>query len=190
MANNCWNYAVITGSSDRISQIKKDLERATNNFTKCLWNGTFPKIFEHSSFKYLDDPYEDFGSKWFEVTIEQHDKGELHISGDSAWSPVLALFEKMSTHYNVSIDAEYEEPGCGFGGFFKVHKGYVVEDVQLSYIDYVDKRDPGRAFEIMMDDVEEGIFSDFEDFENCYGKHFDLLTEEQITEIKNAYENN
>jgi len=190
MANHCWNYAVITGPSDRISQIKKDLERVTENFTKSLWFESLKSMFYNGYFDYGNDVYEEFGSKWFEVTIEQYGKGELHISGDSAWSPMTPLFEKMSRYYNVNIDAEYEESGCDFGGFFEVRIGHVVKDIQMSYIEYVEKSDPGRAFEIMIDEVKEGVFEDFEDFKRCYEKHFNLLTQEQIRKIMEEYENN
>jgi hypothetical protein len=188
MANNCWNYAVITGSSDRISQIKQDLERATEGFTKALFFESYKKLFYNGYFEYGDDVYEEFGSKWFEVTLEQFDHGELHISGDSAWSPVLALFEKMSKYYNVTIEAEYEECGSNIGGFFKVKSGKEINREELTYMQYVERRDPGRAFETMMDEVNEGIFKDFEDFKES--NEIELLTEQQLEKIKEWYENN
>ena len=57
-------------------------------------------------------------ARWFDIDFIEADDNEIILSGDSAWSPCLQLFTKISNLYkSFKIHYEYEEQGSDFCGF-------------------------------------------------------------------------
>lgn len=141
MANHCWNWSCFTGD-------RADLEKLIANVNKAmelnaemhglLWYQTYSVALGLPPWQEGDpeyDVYDRYGSKWFDCEVE--DRGDhVIIAGSSAWSPMCEFFRKLSGVYNLKVEAEYEEMGNDFGGFFSAEVGEVTKDEQLSYNQY------------------------------------------------------
>jgi len=80
------------------------------------------------------------------------------------------FFRKLSAVYNLNVEAEYEEPGMDFGGFFSAEVGEVTNDKQLSYYQY-------RVLSDGTDSILEGIEdADYDSLEDAI-EHFKDLQE-------------
>lgn len=109
MANDCWNKVVITGSDETLQKIKTRFESSENGvFTMDNYNTLFDSDVS-------DMDKEDFGSKRFTPSVTLDDN-ELTISGDSAWSPMIGLFERICSDYKVEATLDYDEMGYDFAG--------------------------------------------------------------------------
>jgi hypothetical protein len=109
MANDCWNKVTITGSNETLEKIKTRFESSENGVFNI---NNYNTLFE-SDVSDMDE--DDFGSKRFSPSVTLEDN-ELHISGDSAWSPMIGLFERICTDYKVEATLDYDEMGYDFAG--------------------------------------------------------------------------
>ena len=76
---------------------------------------------------------DDFGSNRFAVSVTMED-GKLHVSGDSAWSPMIGLFERICSDYGVEAKLDYEERGYDYAGSVEWDsKGVEVSHHQWTY---------------------------------------------------------
>jgi len=91
-------------------------------------------LIEHANRAKAETGYSDWyswananwGTKWsMEVTgYDYHpEQGVIHISGNTAWSPALPLWEKVSQKFGVTISGNYVEEGMDFIGAFVVRDG-------------------------------------------------------------------
>ena len=158
MANNCGNWAEISGDFDVIHKIKKDIEEAlAYGEAEHFWYKSFCKMFDIET----EDVYNTFGSKWYECYINDitsiksnSEKSFMIIAGDSAWSPPVGFYVELSKKYNIKVSAEYEEPGMDFGGFFECENGEVTRDECISYTKYRLICDPYYAMQFAEDVIE------------------------------------
>jgi len=189
MANHCSNYASIVGSSDMLDRVERAIEKATEE-QESLWWETFKKIFPACKYDFGDDVYAAFGSKWFEPHLERVDKNTLTISGDSAWSPVSEFFRKLSETYNLDIESDYEESGMDFAGYFNCKNGEVTLNIETTYRLYRNEQDPGMLLEMILEDVNDGMFESFEEWESRENpQEKAVLTDSEIELIRNTFEN-
>ena len=135
MANHCNNYATLYGSKESIQEVIKRINKHTNNLTHVLWWDTFHKVLD-LPINEENDVYELFGSKWFEVSIQNEEDNEVTIYGESAWSPMLPFWKKLSEKFNLKIQGDFDESGCDFGGFFLVDNGEMIDEKHFNYISY------------------------------------------------------
>lgn len=127
MANDCWNKVIIRGDEETLKKIHHKFTRNENG------------IFSINNYKNLFDTdlsdmdEEDWGSKRFIPTSELTD-GELLITGDSAWSPMIGLFETICAEYGVEATLEYDEPGNDFAGKVSWNSnGVITESYEWTY---------------------------------------------------------
>jgi hypothetical protein len=143
MANDCWNKAVITGSNETLQKIKTRFESSEN--------GVFNMNNYHTLFDsdVSDMTEEEFGSKRFTPSVEIYDN-QLVISGDSAWSPMIGLFERICVDYGVEATLEYDEIGYDFAG--KIvwdSKGVELVNEEFTYWEWMCIKDPDSFWEEM-----------------------------------------
>jgi hypothetical protein len=172
MANNCWNYAVLSGDKAALDEIQE-------RFSKY---GDFNYFIEFGDYvlkketKTSTDHYYLYGTKWWDFNIDERTDLSLTISGDSAWSPPLELLRQISEVYNVTIEGEYNECGMGFGGFFSAYEGGL-DDNQMTYREYQLECDRDWAIQDIIDDLES--------FEEEFNEEdYDYLTQEEKEYIK------
>jgi hypothetical protein len=150
MANNCWNYATISGDKLALDEIQE-------RFSKY---GDFNYFIEFGDYvlkketKTSTDDYYLYGTKWWDFNIDERTDLSLTISGDSAWSPPLELLRQISEVYNVTIEGEYNECGMDFGGFFVCEDG-CLEDREMTYFEYQLETDREWAINEIIDNLED-----------------------------------
>lgn len=121
MANNCYNFIEINGSEEEIKDFARLLEF---NDTQEHGGDVYKNLINLFCNGNLD--FGDGNAKWFDIEHDQieGDNQYLRISGDSAWSPSLDLFVKISERYpSFKIRYEYEENGCDFSGWADIENG-------------------------------------------------------------------
>ena len=115
MANSCYNSISITGNETELHTLHRLLTKKEDDID-----------FEHVLNREIpfEDIYEVVGTKWFTPDIAFQDK-VLKLTGDSAWSPPVPLFETLAkTYLSLHITMDFEEHGMCFGGRLEIdHKG-------------------------------------------------------------------
>jgi hypothetical protein len=206
MANHCYNYAVFSGTKEQISKLNNRLSYLRDEIHKkeytekgleipsylatnlvSFYSENFPKLFLQK-WNRSEDVYEKFGSRWFECEWILDDEEHLTIMGDSAWSPVLPLFEKICKHYNLKAYGNYEEPGMNFAGEFEIDPLGVNAHREMTYQQYQAINNPNSFWEDMVNSILDGHYSDLEsifaDFENCEWE----LTDEEKNQLTGFWE--
>lgn len=151
MANNCWNYAVISGDKAALDEIQE-------RFSKYNEFNYFTEFGDYVLKKKMKDDYKSmthdecyiYGTKWWDFNIDERTDITLTISGDSAWSPPLRLLHLISSEYGVNIEGEYNECGCDFGGFFTIEKG-TLDDNCMTYFEYELESDREHAIRSLIE---------------------------------------
>jgi hypothetical protein len=143
MANDCWNKASLKGDEATLQKLYEKFTSSTNG------------IFSMTNYKNLfegdvsDMDEEDFGSKRFTPSCDLVD-GELIITGDSAWAPMIGLFETICAEYGVEGQLEYDEQGYDFAGKIKWDStGDVVSLEEWTYWEAQLINDPTNFWEEM-----------------------------------------
>jgi hypothetical protein len=163
MANYCYNYARFEGSKEDIKNAAEAITKAMGD--ESLWWETYKKVFGDKFDYSTEDVYAEFGSKWFDCNLDYNSES-MTLSGDSAWSPVIPFYEKLCKTFNLSCSADYEESGCDFGGWWEFSNGTVTRDETTTFRLYIDINDPGRLFESIMEDVDNGVYESYEEFKS------------------------
>lgn len=173
MANHCWNWSCFTGDRADLEKLIANVNKAMELNAKMrglLWYGTYSVALGLPPWQEGDpeyDVYLRYGSKWFDCEVEDREDHVI-ISGSSAWSPMIEFFRKLSGVYNLKVEAEYEEMGNDFGGFFSAEVGEVTKDEQLSYNQY-------RASSDGTESIIEGVDQfDFESADEAIEHYEDL----------------
>jgi len=208
MANHCWNYAVFHDNPEGAKKLHKKLlhlrdlqlkEEYTDNgeeipsYKDCeslsLYALLYPKLFKQK-WKEEDDVYEKFGSRWFEFTWELCDDGSITLQGDSAWSPVIALFKKICKHYKMSAYGNYEESGCDIAGEFQMDQNGIITHNEMTYWEYQAENNPNYFWEQRIEWIEEGHFETleaiFEEFAR-YNWRLTAVTKQELEEEFNKH---
>jgi hypothetical protein len=145
MANHCYNHIIISGWKDE-AELKAftdwlDSYKSFEFFT--LWGlnlleGSTKKKLSQDEKKYgVNTAYSDwsyqFGTIWFGFNYEV-DEDTVTLSGDSAWSPPVELFENYSLKCpHLDIHMFYEECGLEIGGDIDIKEGNIT-GFQGSYL--------------------------------------------------------
>lgn len=125
MANHCYNWINIQGKKENIAKLKAIFENEDFNLV-----AEAEVLFNIKS----SDYYEDFGTRWFVVQdVELYSEEDLHISGDSAWSPPDAFLLKLSAKFDLTIVLEYEESGNDIAGTETYENGAITNKFNTTY---------------------------------------------------------
>lgn len=207
MANHCWNHAVFTGKEPKLKRLVTALEKTRKSFTEehrelydnHVWIyalnghtilGTRPPKKDEAG-GYDIDPYEVYGSKWFDCEwITNEFEGKLvsvTLQGSSAWSPMLPLFERICKRIDLDCYGNYEESGMDFAGEFTMNPDGMFEHVQMTYREYEAQNNPDCFWERIIDNIEEGYFDSLEavykEFSDCGW----TLIDEEKEELSKVY---
>ena len=183
MANNCYNWVEFTGSKDALQKLKgkiSDYEKF-EYFTD--WGNHILDIENDTSERNFDWYYK-YGTKWWDMYLENEEDGILTISGDTAWSPPWKLLEEICKHYGIECRIEFEEPGNGFGGYTTFNSEGKQEEYNVSYRQWRYEQDSDSAMENIIDDIENCDYT-LEDFE----EDFKYMSEEDVEYIKEFVKN-
>lgn len=178
MANNCWNYVLISGD-------KLILDELQAKFDSPLKEECFRKL-AASFFNegYIDDSV-DLGSKWWDLCTGRNEDGHLIVAGDSAWCPPHEFLRLISLHYPVKIVGEYEEGGMNFGGTTTYQYGEV-DDTCYKYLEWLwvsDSEQFWNELECYAENCE-----DFAEFKETYLDDFTTpLSEEDLQDIEKEF---
>lgn len=126
-------------------------ELATTTYPNPEPNEDLIKKFGSSN--WYDFQTTNWGTKWDanEVCMAVESENGIRLSFDTAWSPPIAFYEKLSRDYpELNISASYYESGCDFCGTFESDFGeetLSITDIQEKclatykekYKDYVDE---------------------------------------------------
>jgi hypothetical protein len=127
MANDCWNKVIIKGDESTLKKIEEKFNSVENGFFNI---NNYSSLFD-TDVSDMDE--DDFGSKRFLSSVTIQD-GQLLISGDSAWSPMVGLFERICVEYGVEAELEYDEIGYDFAGrIVWDSKGVEIENEEWTY---------------------------------------------------------
>ena len=155
MANNCMNYITINGNIEEINELSKLLKvEGEEN--------------ESSIYTNLCDHFGKQGNdaRWFDIHLVDKDDNCIIIEGDSAWTPCLEIFTKISEKYqSLEIRYEYEEGGCDFAGYADINEGYC-NDNCYGYWEGKTKIDYNFALESAMEDVYYDCFESEEELKS------------------------
>jgi hypothetical protein len=187
MANDCWNKVIIKGDETTLKKIEEKFNSVEDGFFNI---NNYQTLFDSDV---SDMDVDDFGSKRFVPSVSVQD-GQLLIAGDSAWSPVIGLFERICVDYGVEAELEYDEMGCDFAGrIVWDSKGVELENEEWTYWERLCMKDPDNFWEEMQYRYE--IYDDYdelvEDFHINKWKDQTILDTERLrTEFEEYLENN
>ena len=143
MANDCWNMAIIKGDEVTLKKIEEKFNSSENGVFSM---NNYQSLFDSDVSDMVED---DFGSKRFIPSVSMED-GELHISGDSAWSPMIGLFERICVEWGVEAELEYDEMGYDFAGrIVWDSKGVEVINEEFTYWERLCMKDQDNFWEEM-----------------------------------------
>lgn len=143
MANDCWNMAIIKGDEVTLKKIEEKFNSSENGVFSM---NNYKSLFDSDVSDMVED---DFGSKRFTPSVSMED-GELHISGDSAWSPMVGLFERICVEWGVEAELEYDEMGYDFAGrIVWDSKGVEVINEEFTYWERLCMKDQDNFWEEM-----------------------------------------
>ena len=110
MANDCWNNVIIRGDEETLKELHKRFTSTENGVFNL---NNYKNLFDSDVSDMTDE--DDWGSKRFTPECEIVN-GNLHIFGDSAWTPMEGLFETICCEWGVEGELNYEEQGYDFAG--------------------------------------------------------------------------
>jgi hypothetical protein len=143
MANDCWNMVIIKGDETTLKKIEEKFNSSENGVFSM---NNYQSLFDSDVSDMEED---DFGSKRFSPSVNMED-GELHISGDSAWSPMIGLFERICVEWGVEAELEYDEMGYDFAGrIVWDSKGVEVVNEEFTYWERLCMKDQDNFWEEM-----------------------------------------
>tara|TARA_Y100000389_G_C17425190_1_gene499154 strand:- start:996 stop:1619 length:624 start_codon:yes stop_codon:yes gene_type:complete len=142
MPNYCSNDITITGNIKDLVELYNRIDAyLKTEGNEGYWGGTYYTMFKTLQPFYSKDNkdfnvYEQYGSKWFEINSYNLLDEVLTISGDSAWSPVLSLCEKLALDYDLTIDVDFDEPGMDFAGYYRYDSSGCIKSEDITSNQY------------------------------------------------------
>lgn len=122
MPNWCNNHATIYGSKEEIKKIADIIDANADG----------------NLFEPLVGRLDNWGCKWdvrmSEADVQFYDE-EIALFFDTAWSPPLDFYEELAKKYGVSIEADYNEPGCDFAGSASIDKEGNIDNREYKYLE-------------------------------------------------------
>lgn len=131
MPNWCVNSVEMSGPNQEIENLWSQMTSGSDipQPMNCL---PIPEHFERDG--WYEWAIANWGTKWdMDVSSYHNDKGYIALTGYTAWSPCLALWEHLSRLYpSVTITTTFYEEGMDFVGASRHHAGEsVVEEGSL-----------------------------------------------------------
>jgi len=155
MANHCMNWVNIYGEDRTLNRIVQKLETYHDHKGSFLSWGDMVLNREPKEGEEERD-YHYYGTRWWDFEI-QRERGEIIISGDSAWAPPIELIRQICIEYKVYASIEYEESGCDFGGRSEFNEaGEIIEEIEMPYNEWRYYSDPEYIVNLI-EDMEEHI---------------------------------
>lgn len=136
MPNWCSNNIHITGDNAEIKSLLVQAGNEENEYSKFFLNNFIPMP-EVEAENWYSWKLSNWGTKWDigNVAIEINDKSASFIC-DTAWSPPLNAFNKISQQYpTLKFEIFYEEPGMDLCGKAIFENGILIENVSASYFE-------------------------------------------------------
>jgi hypothetical protein len=143
MPNHVYQTATITGPADVIATLTTMAQEgqsiikhyvplpddATKEVTHTNPDGTTTTYSAFSDNGY-NTALELWGTKWadYDIDLINSTPTELNIRFQSAWSPAIEGWRKVSEMTGINLLISYEEEGCGFIGACYIANGTVVAD--------------------------------------------------------------
>jgi len=208
MANHCYNFVTFSGNEKGLKQLVSCLKKTRVAFMETerelpegnVWVyglnahmilGSRPPK-KDADGNYSLDVYSDYGSKWFDcewdVTEVDGKIESVTLQGDSAWSPMLPLFEKIAKRMKLNGDGNYEEPGMDFAGEFEVSPDGLCSHREMTYREYLAENNPNCFWEDVLNSIDDGHFKTLDDVLAEFNHDYWKLTEEEITQLKERHE--
>jgi len=207
MANHCYNFVAFTGNEKKLKQLVSSLEKTRLVFMETerelhegnVWiYGLNAHIIlssrppeKNAEGNYTLDVYDEYGSKWFdcdwEVTKVDGKLECVTLQGDSAWSPMLPLFEKIAKRLKLNGEGNYEESGMDFAGEFELSPDGLCSHTEMSYREYQAINNPNSYWEDLIMWIEDGYYDSLEAvFEELNSVNW-KLTEAEKKEIEQTF---
>ena len=199
MPNYCSNSVCITGDTVDIKEFYDRVHAyLSSEKNDGYWSGTYYTMFKTmQKFYSKDNPlcfdvYLEYGSKWWSVedySLED-DNSTMYMNGDSAWSPVLQLMEKLAVDYNFHITISYSEPGMNFAGECEYDNTGCITEVSYTCEEYDYLTDKDYFYEDITIRAEN--YDTEEDFNDTFSDIYELLINkykdhEMVNKIKKKY---
>jgi hypothetical protein len=184
MANHCFNWVNIYGKDRTLNRIVSKLETYHDH------KGTFLSWGDIVLNKEPEEGEEEreyyyYGTRWWDFEI-QRERGEINVSGDSAWSPPIELIKQICVEYGVTATIEYEEPGCDFGGKTEFDElGEIVEEIEMPYNEWRYHSDPEYLMLNIVSDMEDSM--EFYNSEDDVIKDYPFLNKQDTEYIIEEY---
>lgn len=209
MANHCYNFVEFVGPADTLHKINKRLEKIVKeqikeNYTdkglpvpsykeEIAWiNGAnaHELLFKKEPSGNFD-VYDLYGSKWFECYF-QYNEGDEHLimQGDSAWSPMLPLFEKICKKFKICCAGNYAESGMDFAGEFTIDPEGIETHDQMTYREYEAENNPNFYWEQVIHEIEEGYYTSLDAVYQEFASVKWKLSDEEKEIINKTYQEN
>jgi len=207
MANHCYNFATFVGKEEDVKKLnnrltklrdqahKKEIEETGKplpSWETALWVHweSAPKLLfqQVKPMSNHFDVYKLYGSKWFECNWEYSEKSDyIILQGDSAWSPMLPLFQKICKKYNLTCEGNYEEPGMDFAGEFEITSQGDITDIQMSYGEFMQKNNPESYWDQVLCYIDDGVYECLDDIIQEFNPDIWKLTEAEKEELEDAF---
>jgi hypothetical protein len=173
MANDCWNKVIIKGDETTLKKIEEKFNSVEDGFFNM---SNYQTLFDSDVSDMEED---DFGSKRFVPSVCMQD-GQLLIAGDSAWSPVIGLFERICVDYGVEAELEYDEMGYDFAGrIVWDSKGVEIENEEWTYWERLCMKDSDNFWEEM-----QWRYENYEEFDELVEDfHIDKWKDQTILDM-------
>lgn len=185
MANYCFNWVIIEGNEDALKEIQSKIEEGMKVEEGYLTKVADLLLDENRHEHNEESLYDVYGTRWWDIDRNEIQGDDLVLSGSSAWSPPNVLMQKISEKYQVKITIEFEECGNDFGGSETYVNGVMIEEVNMSYREWMYFQEPDYALQNLIEDLEDcpDWFEDLDDLE----KSLHYMTKEHREEIREVY---
>ena len=110
------------------------------------------------------------------------------ISFDTAWSPPIQYYEKLSETYPLlTIEVEYSEAGMDFAGTQTYENGELTSETEMTYgkWEFIENND--SWWDCFYDNIENQCYGDLEDFQNNHEDIWGIMNKDDKRLIKKAF---
>ena len=175
MANHCYNSIIIKGNLEQLKELYKLLIKEEDYLN-----------FKHILNQEILDVNKMVGTNWFAPDVE-FQEGSITLSGRSAWSPPIPLFENLTKRFSsLSVNMKFEEFGLGIGGEVEINGERTKELFVGSYWGYKAYKNYLKFVENAKNEVayyiDDGLVSTKVELQNL--EIFSLLKQEDRNEIE------
>lgn len=188
MANHCWNWVGFEGDKATLEKLHRDIKDGLNQSDGYLTKLANYLFNENNTDEDILSLYDAYGTKWWDIDLNDLDGELLAVGGSSAWSPPTEFVRRITEKYKLKAVIEFEEGGCDFGGTETYIDGEIVEQTTMSYNEWTYFNDNSYAIERMIEDINDSPLDYFEDLESLE-KELHYMSDADRNTIKEAYLN-